>query len=70
MSEPLRILLIEDCETDAALIVRQLENAGYTTVVQAWDFGPGSNFVLEMHRAARDTRCTIAVLSPAYLNAV
>lgn len=47
----------------------QLENAGYTTVIQAWDFGPGENFVLAMHRAASEAKRTIAVLSPDYLQA-
>jgi tetratricopeptide (TPR) repeat protein len=46
-----------------------LEEAGYTTVLQAWDFRPGSNFVLEMQRAAGEAERTIAILSPAYLNA-
>jgi tetratricopeptide (TPR) repeat protein len=47
-----------------------LEEAGYTTVLQAWDFRPGSNFVLEMHQAATEAKRTIAILSPAYLNAL
>jgi TIR domain-containing protein len=38
-----------------------------TTLLQAWDFVPGSNFVLEMQRAASSTSRTIAVLSPDYL---
>jgi len=46
-----------------------LEEAGYTTVLQAWDFRPGSNFVLEMHQAATEAERTIAILSPAYLDA-
>lgn len=46
-----------------------LEEKGYETVLQAWDFTAGSNFVLEMHKAAKDTDCTIAVLSPDYLGA-
>jgi tetratricopeptide (TPR) repeat protein len=53
----------------AVWIAWQLEAAGYTTELQAWDFRPGSNFVLEMERAATDTARTIAVLSPAYLAA-
>jgi len=46
-----------------------LEEAGYSAVIQAWDFQPGSNFVLEMHKAASETKRTIAVLSQAYLDA-
>lgn len=51
----------------AAWIAWQLEAAGYTTVVQDWDFLPGSNFVLEMQRAATDAKRTILVLSPDFL---
>jgi len=47
-----------------------LEEAGFTIVLQAWDFRPGSNFVLEMQRAASEAERTIAILSPAYLNAL
>jgi len=53
----------------AEWIAWQLEEAGYTTVLQAWDFRPGSNFVLEMQRAATEAEHTIAVLSPDYLGA-
>ena len=35
-------------------------------VLQAWDFAAGSNFVLEMDRAAGQASRTIAVLSPDY----
>ena len=45
----------------------QLRDAGYATIVQAFDFRPGSNFVVEMHRAAREAERTIAVLSPDFL---
>lgn len=44
-----------------------IEDAGYETVIQAHDFGVGSNFVLEMHNASREARKTIAILSPDYL---
>ena len=40
---------------------------GYSTVIQAWDFLAGSNFILEMDSAARQATRTIAVLSPDYL---
>jgi tetratricopeptide (TPR) repeat protein len=53
----------------AEWIAWQLEEVGYTTVLQAWDFRPGSNFVLEMQRAATEAERTIAVLSPDYLGA-
>lgn len=51
----------------AEWIAWQLEDFGYSTVLQAWDFRPGSNFALEMHMAAQEAERTIAVLSPAYL---
>src|SRR5512132_2883353 len=44
-----------------------LEEAGYTVLLQAWDFRPGSNFVLEMQRAAAQAERTIAVFSPDFL---
>ncbi|HKC40537.1 MAG TPA: toll/interleukin-1 receptor domain-containing protein, partial [Gemmatimonadales bacterium] len=53
----------------AEWIAWQLEDAGYTTVLQGWDFRAGSNFVLQMHDAAIQAERTIAVLSEAYLAA-
>ncbi len=47
-----------------------VEEAGHTTIVQAWDFRPGSNFILEMDKASKEAQQTIALLSPAYVNAV
>ncbi|MEA3325073.1 MAG: toll/interleukin-1 receptor domain-containing protein [Euryarchaeota archaeon] len=52
----------------AEWIAWELEENRYTTVLQAWDFRPGSNFVLEMQKAAENASRTIAVLSPDYLN--
>ncbi|MEM1254544.1 MAG: toll/interleukin-1 receptor domain-containing protein [Cyanobacteria bacterium P01_H01_bin.21] len=37
--------------------------------MQAWDFRPGGNFVLDMQRAAAETDKTLVVLSENYLNA-
>jgi internalin A len=51
----------------AEWIAWKLEEAGYSTVLQAWDFRPGSNFVLEMQNAAAIADRTIAVLSQNYL---
>ena len=53
----------------AEWIAWTLEEAGYSVVIQAWDFRPGGNFVLEMQKAATGTHKTIAVLSDNYLNA-
>jgi hypothetical protein len=51
----------------AEWIAWELENAGYTTILQAWDFTPGSHFVTAMHLATQVTERTIAVLSRAYV---
>lgn len=56
-------------ETWASWIAHVLEDAGYSVVIQAWDFRPGSNFVLEMQKALRSADRLIAVLTPAYLQA-
>lgn len=50
----------------AQWIAWQLEQASYTTVIQAWDFAPGSDFVEQMQRAVTQAERTIMVLSPAY----
>jgi len=50
----------------AEWIAWHLEAAGYQTMIQAWDFLAGSNFILEMNTAARQATRTIAVLSPDY----
>jgi tetratricopeptide (TPR) repeat protein len=50
----------------AEWIAVQLEQAGYTTLLQAWDFRPGSDFLHEMQQATTSAGRTIAVLSPAY----
>jgi hypothetical protein len=47
-----------------------LEDAGFGVVMQAWDFGPGSHFVAEMHDAVRRSSRMVAVLSAAYLTSV
>jgi len=54
----------------AEWIAWTLEAAGYTTVVQAWDFGVGTNFVLEMHTATINCESTVVVLSADYLAAL
>ena len=53
----------------AEWIAWELEDAGHSVVIQAWDFRPGVNFVLEMHRATIEADRTVAVLSPNYLSA-
>jgi hypothetical protein len=51
----------------AEWIAWQLEEAGYSVLIQAWDFVPGVNFVLSMDKSAREAACVIAVLSEDYL---
>ncbi|MFS8086121.1 MAG: TIR domain-containing protein, partial [Acidobacteriota bacterium] len=51
----------------AVWIAWQLEAEGYSTILQAWDFRPGSNFVLEMQKATETAERTVAVLSPDFL---
>ncbi|PSR18375.1 hypothetical protein C8255_07790 [filamentous cyanobacterium CCP3] len=46
-----------------------LEENSYTVHLQAWDFTPGRNFVLEMSEGATGCDRTIAILSDNYLNA-
>jgi hypothetical protein len=53
----------------AEWIAWALEENSYTVVIQAWDFRPGSNFVVEMDRAAAGTDKTVIVLSDNYLRA-
>jgi hypothetical protein len=50
----------------AEWIAWQLEAAGSTTVLQAWDFAPGSDFVHQMQQTTQQADRTIAVLSAAY----
>ena len=47
----------------AEWIAWQLEESGLQTILQAWDFRAGCNFVLEMDSASKQAQRTIAVLS-------
>jgi hypothetical protein len=46
-----------------------LEEAGFTVIIQAWDFKPGEDFVQRMEDALNETRRLIAVLSQDYFDA-
>jgi TIR domain len=48
----------------------QLEDAGYTVTVQAWDSRPGNDFVVWMDQAVRDADRILVVLSPDYEQAL
>jgi tetratricopeptide (TPR) repeat protein len=50
----------------AEWIADTLERAGHSTVLQAWDFRPGENFIERMNEALVDAERVVAVLSPAY----
>ncbi len=68
---PLKDFLISYSSADrlwAEWIAWQLEQEGYSVVLQTWDFRPGQDFVQSLQDAVRDTGRTIAVLSPDYLN--
>ena len=54
----------------AEWIAWQLEAADYTCAIQAWDFGPGGNFVIKMDDAIKSSARLIAVLSPKYLESM
>ena len=51
----------------AEWIAWQLEAEGYQVVVQAWDFGPGRDWVHEMQQATATAERVVAVLSATYL---
>jgi hypothetical protein len=51
----------------AQWIAWQLEEAGYSVVIQAWDFRQSHNFVLDMDRALKETQRVLLVLSPDFL---
>jgi len=40
-----------------------LKEAGYSVVIQAWDFRVGGNFLLDMQRATVEATRTIAAIS-------
>jgi hypothetical protein len=51
----------------AVWIAWQLEAGGYRVVVQAWDFGAGSDWAHGMHNAMSAAERVVVVLSPDYL---
>jgi hypothetical protein len=52
----------------AEWIACELEHAGYTCIIQAWDFVPGANFLAEMHHALLRSHRVIAILSASYFD--
>jgi len=49
--------------TWAEWVTWELEEAGYSVVIQAWNFRVGGNFVLDMQRATVEATWTIAAFS-------
>jgi tetratricopeptide (TPR) repeat protein len=54
----------------AEWIAWQLEAAGYTVHIPAWDVRPGMNVILELDRATTLARQIIVILTPAYLSSL
>ncbi len=55
-------------ESWAVWIDWHLRKAGYSTIMQKWDFRPGQNFVMQMDLAIKDSKRTIIVLSQNFLD--
>ena len=51
----------------ASWIAWELEAAGYRTMIQAWDFVPGTQFIEFMDRGVSEAALVMAVLSRNYL---
>ncbi|MBL8485268.1 MAG: TIR domain-containing protein, partial [Rhodocyclaceae bacterium] len=51
----------------ASWIAWQVEDAGYSVLIQAWDFLPGQDYARRMDQAMRNTPRLLAVLSPTWL---
>jgi CRISPR-associated Csx14 family protein len=73
MTQEEKDFLISYHEADrewAEWIAIELEAAGYPCILKAWDFRPGSNFVFELNKAIAQTKCTLAILTPSYLDEI
>ncbi|PWU51371.1 hypothetical protein DLE60_32285, partial [Micromonospora globispora] len=52
----------------ATWLAWEFEAAGYRTMLQAWDFVAGTNFIDFMDRGVREAAVVVAVLSERYLH--
>jgi hypothetical protein len=52
----------------AKWVASVLDEERHSFRIQAWDFRPGQNFVLEMHKALQTSRSVLALVSPDYLS--
>jgi hypothetical protein len=58
------------CEPDRTFahdLLRDLEAAGFRVAIDERDFSPQASFLEEIERCIRESRFTLAVLSPRYL---
>lgn len=55
-------------EKIAVWIATVLEENGYSTIIQAWDFNVGDSFLEKMNEALINTKCLVLILSNAYFN--
>lgn len=70
-TEPLRDFFISynrHDQTWAEWIAWQVEAHGYSVIIQAWDFRPGSNFVLEMQSGLSEAQRLLLILSSNFLH--
>ena len=51
----------------AEWVAWELQEAGYTCIIQAWHFAPSQSFVQRMRQALVETRHLVAILSNEYL---
>ncbi len=51
----------------AEWVAWELQEAGYTCTIQAWDFVPSQSFIQRMRQALVESRHLVAILSPDYL---
>ncbi|MET0659459.1 MAG: toll/interleukin-1 receptor domain-containing protein [Steroidobacteraceae bacterium] len=54
----------------AEWVASTLKSDGHSTIIQSWDFGPGCNFVVEMHKALLACRRVVLIYSPAYFESL
>lgn len=54
----------------AEWIANELLDLGRTVKLDIWDWGAGSNFILEMDRASTMAEHTLVLLSPSFLEGV
>jgi len=51
----------------AEWVAWMIEELGYRSIIQAWDFIPGSSWPAEMHHAVSNSYAVVCILSPDFL---